>query len=308
MSAAVPGSRVTIRRVLCPVDRSETSRRALCHARALADWYAAHLSVIEVIWAGLPPVSLPAAVTSDFERSFLTPEERAQLETELRTFCTAAGEPASTDAQIVEGAVVPSILRTAAALPADVIVLGTHGLSGFDKLLLGSVTDKVLRKARCPVLTIPPSARLLTGQDRYRTIVCAVDAAPAARHAVDYALSLAQEAQASLLLVHVVEWLWPEGDVTEIAAATEFSRVRTEAATRLLDHLIPADARAWCHPETIVAYGRAHEEITRIANERSADLIVLGAHGRSPLTLAVFGSTTNQVIRHAPCPVLTVRA
>lgn len=306
-AGAADTGRVDVRHVLCPVDLSETSRRALNHARALASWYDATLTVLEVIWAGLPPIALPATVTANSRHTFLTPDERAQFETELKAFCAEAGEGAECDTKIVEGAVLPAIVAAARDLPADLIVLGTHGMTGFDKLLLGSVTDKVLRKAPCPVLTIPPSALVVSRDGRYRTIVCALDFSPASRHALRYALSLAQETQAALLLVHVVEWPWSDGAAAEPEAAADFRRSREEEADRYMRGLLPASARDWCRPEMVTSFGSAHEQIVRIASDRRADLIVLGVHGRSALNLAVFGSTANQVIRHSQCPVLTVR-
>jgi nucleotide-binding universal stress UspA family protein len=184
--------------------------------------------------------------------------------------------------------------------------MGTHGRSGFDTLLLGSVTDKILRKATCPVLTIPPTASVISRDGRYKTILCAVDFSPASVRGLDYALSLAQETDAAITLAHVIEWPWTTG---RPLTATEAGYRQAAHDKALLDlrQAIPPDVYDWCRPDVELGEGRAHEEIVRMARDRQADLIVVGVHGRSALGMAVFGSTANQVIRHAACPVLTVR-
>jgi nucleotide-binding universal stress UspA family protein len=298
-------ARVAVRQILCPVDLSETSQRALGHARALATWYDADLTVLEVVWAALPPIALPGAAYGGSSEPLLTPTARAQFQVELERF---AGENAGSprvELRVSEGPVVPTILKTASDIGAGLIVLGTHGIGGFDRVLLGSITDKVLRKATCPVMTIPPTASVMASGGRYRTIVCAMDFSPASRNALRYALSLAQETDASLLLVNVVEW--PKDWLDERGVDTSLQQSIEAAARRDLQAAIPAEALNWCKPEALVVNGRAHEAIVTVASERQADLIILGIHGRSALNVAIFGSTANQVVRHASCPVLTVR-
>jgi nucleotide-binding universal stress UspA family protein len=300
-------SRITVRRILCPVDLSETSKRALGHARALATWYDAELTVLEVVWAALPPIALPGAAYGGSSEPLLTPTERARFEAELDSF---AGEHAGSprvELRVTEGPVVPTILKTSRDVDAGLIVLGTHGTGGFDRVLLGSITDKILRKATCPVMTIPPSASSAPRGGRYRTIVCAMDFSPAATHALRYALSLAQDTEANVALVHVVEWPDETPDDDERGADRRFREALEARKTQDLLAAVPADARDWCKPEAVITHGRAHEAIVSFAADRGADLIVLGVHGRSALNLAIFGSTANQVIRHATCPVLTVR-
>ena len=299
---------VHLTKILCPVDLSETSGHALDQAVALARSYNARLTVLEVSWAGLPPIAYPGSASSP-TRPLLLPHQLEELREELRLFAergSAAG--VAMDLLIREGAVVPMILEEARTIGADLIVIGTHGRSGFDHLLLGSVTEKVLRKAECAVMTVPPADRTAAPARGARTIVCAVDFSPASVKALDYALSLAQELPARLLLLHVLDWPAgrpiPRGFELEAIAyrgkAEEDSRARLHA-------LVPDDARAWCETEELVTAGRPHEDIVRLARDRDADLIVMGVHGRSAVNLALFGSTANQVVRHATCPVVTVR-
>ena len=109
----------------------------------------------------------------------------------------------------VEGNVAPEIVRLARELPADLIVMGTHGRTGFDRLMLGSVTERILRKAPCPVLTVPRRApdAVPVGPVLFKRILCAIDYSPSAMKALTYATSLAEQAGAHLTAVHVLEHL-----------------------------------------------------------------------------------------------------
>lgn len=185
--------------------------------------------------------------------------------------------------------------------------MGTHGLSGFERLLLGSVTEKVLRKAPCPVLTVPRLATAGAAPSvTFKTIVCAVDFSEASRRALDYALSLAQEAGGRLLLLHALEGFPEPPSLTAHFDVPEVRRAMTKDAQEQLETLVPENARAWCEVEAMVGHGKAYREVLRGAAERHADLIVLGVHGRGAVDLTLFGLTTQHVVRAATCPVLTV--
>jgi nucleotide-binding universal stress UspA family protein len=293
--------------ILCPVDRSDTSRHALDHAVAVARWYDARLTVLQVAWTGVPPMAMPAVAGAGF-MPVLTAQDREASLSDLQQFI---GEVPGVrvEAAFREGAVVPEIMDEAHARRADLIVMGTHGLGGFERFLLGSVTEKVIRKAACPVMTVPPRA---TAPARttppFQKVLCPVDFSPSSVHAVTHALSLAQQAGGALWLLHVLDW-----DVSHPVApgyGMEMAAHRRKAeddAKRELGRLVPADARDWCNITEMAVIGRAHEEIVRMVDENHVDLIVMGVHGRPGLTGVFLGSTTNQVVRHASCPVLSVR-
>ena len=136
---------ITIRNILCPLDLSETSEVALGYAVMLSRWYGAALTAMEVIWLGVPPVS-PARASP-----VLTPAQVDEFSSELRQFVAAtvpSGVPVATILR--HGPVVSDIVQEARALPADLVVMGTHGRGGFERFILGSVAEKVLRKAPCP--------------------------------------------------------------------------------------------------------------------------------------------------------------
>lgn len=289
------------RKILCPVDTSSFSQRALRHAMALGAWYDGEVAVLAVRPTGLPPAM------------WLTREAAVPLEdtsegdalTSLAAFVQGVVGPNNARFQVADGHVVTEILRVASELPADLIVMGTHGLTGFDRLVLGSVTQKVLRKAACPVLTVP---RLAEGRPEptqviFRTIVCGVDRSVASRRAVDHALSLAQQAGGRVLLVHALEDFAEE----EPRFAGHFD---TDACWREVEPeiraayaaLVPEEVRQWCDVEVLTPRGKSYKQVLAVASGRGADLIVLGAAGWN----APFGSTTSHVLHEATCPVLVV--
>ena len=166
-----------IDRILCPIDFSETSRHALEQACAFARWYRARVTVLHVVNLPLPP-TMPAP---------------------------GLGVPANgVDAVVVEGSTLPEILRQAEQMPADLLVMGTHGRSGFEALFLGSMTEKVLRSTRVPVLTVPPAVERVESVT-YQTILCPIEFSDPSIRALEYALTLAEETGARLILLHVIE-------------------------------------------------------------------------------------------------------
>jgi nucleotide-binding universal stress UspA family protein len=197
-------------------------------------------------------------------------------------------------------------------MSADLIVLGTHGLSGLQHLLLGSVTEKVLRRARCPVLTVP-AAGTVKSRLPFERILCAIDFSDWSLRALEYAITATLGSGASLTLAHVLEWPWLEPPppnfaelpVEEATALAAFRVRRERSAHARLELFEPEGLKERCHIR--VVHGRAHDQLLHIAAEENADLIVVGVHGRVGLDLALFGSTANQLVRHATCPVLTVR-
>jgi len=291
-----------IQHVLCPVDFSDFSRNALHHAAAIARWYGARLTVLYV-YVNRPAMDLPPLA--------LMPGDQARLLGELGEFTAGIGADAPNLVVIESTTVQDGVLSQIEALRADLLVLGTHGRSGLERLFLGSVTAKLLRKAPCMTLVVPrrgsdvePDAPV-----RFQRILCPVAFSDASLDAVAYAISLAEESDATLTLLHVVEI--PPGILSEPGVeGIDLGRFRPStmaAARRRLEALIPDEAREYCSAHSAVVEGRAYREILRLAGEQASDLIVMGVRGRNAADLLVFGSTTEHVVRAATCPVLVVR-
>ena len=227
----------------------------------------------------------------------------------MRLFLERAG--VSSDAHLVAeaGDASAAIVDQALTTGADLIVIGTHGRRGFKRLLLGSVAETVLHEASCPVLTVSPQTTATTSDVvTFKRILCPIDFSPSALQAFGFALDLARQAGGLVTLLHVFEWL-PEHESRASAHfnVPEFRGHMINDARERLRSLVSEESKPWCEIDEVVVSGRSHREILRTAEERSADLIVMGAQGRGGLGLALFGSTTQQVVRSARCPVLTVR-
>jgi len=294
----------SIRQILCPIDLSDASRHALDHARVLAQWHQAKITVLHVCNPIVPSVDF--AVIGMVPPAVLTEPEREGARQQVLEFL--GGEHmADMDVFIDSGHSANAILAGASALPADLIVMGTHGIGGFEHLLLGSVTEKVLRRAACPVLTVPPRARA-TSRLPFTRLLCPVDFSEPSLAALELALSFAQEGDADLTILHVFERSADQEPLANRSiVAPEYLREVEAESTARLHALVPQNVGDSCRPQARTAHGKPYREILGIATEDQADLIVMGVHGRHALDLMLFGSTTNQVVRRATCPVLTLR-
>jgi nucleotide-binding universal stress UspA family protein len=297
---------IEIRRILCPIDFSEHSRRAIEEAVPIARWYGATLIGMHVTPVGPRPGSLDAGVGA----SAWDPIPQARILGDLTEWLAparAAGVP--TETLVATGPTAGVIAEQAEDLAADLVVMGTHGRGGFERFLLGSVTEKVLRIAPCPVLAVPHAHAHMPRRDRpvFKSIVCGVDFSEASLVALRFAFSLAEEGQARIAGAYVMEPVLDEETLLRTRFdIVEFRRFVRENALRRLEGAFPADVRDWCTAEAVVLSGKPYESLVTLAGQRGADLIVLGVHSRRELHLRLFGSTSHHVIREAPCPVLTV--
>jgi nucleotide-binding universal stress UspA family protein len=299
---------MTLTRILCPIDFSEASRHAIEHAVALARQYRSRIAALYALAPTTFALSEVAATMDEISE----PEHlRKCAEQE---FACARDPGIVVDAAVDIGQPVDRILARAIEWPADLIVMGTHGASGFQHLMLGSVTEKVLRKAPCPVFTVPPRAQA-SSQLPFKRLLCAVDFSNASLHALDAAVSLARESNTTLTLLHVLEWPWDEPPAPTLkelppesaSSVAEFRRYSEASAVQRL-RSVSHDADPACALETRVSNGKPYVEILRVAAEEQSDVIIIGVHGRNPLEMALFGSTTNQIVRRATCPVFTLRS
>lgn len=303
--------------VLCPIDFSPASLRALRYAAAFAVWYDARLEVLHVapaVDSGLVPT--PADRREDDPPY---PRSREAIVAAIEGAIGSAGAGGvNPTAVVLEGRAHERIAHRAQAAPADLIVMGTHGRSGVQRLLLGSVTETLMRTAPCPLLTVPPAAPAVGAAaltlDR---ILCPIDHSPSSLAALQYALDLGKRTDSGVTVLYALEYMDPD-DHLEVSPLDPCHGASVESRRRhehLLDH-----ARARLHAqleavavsgspiEAVVVADRAYKAILRHAAESRADLIVMGAQGSGGLELLLYGSNTQHVVRAATCPVLTVRA
>lgn len=303
---------VHIRHILCPVDFSDFSRHAFDRAVAVARSYGSDVTVLHVLPVPSAVPAIPYGPEGPGPFGFESLDRERTL-SELSHFLATndlAGVPVHyrvTDAPSIHR----EILAQTSALAADLVVMGSHGRSGFDRVLLGSAAEKTLRTSQVPVLIVParaPDAAPPEG-DPFRRIICAIDFSQDSARALGYAASLARHAGGRLTLVHVVEptpiGYDPMAGVTFDVVGYEAARA--ESAKAQLETFAPASMREGCEVDTVVTRGKPYREILQLASARNADLIVLGVHGRNAVDRLVFGSTTEHIVRRGTCPVLTVR-
>lgn len=292
-----------IKLILCPIDFSEFSARAYHHALSLAEHYRAKLVVQHVVelWRH-PSLSFAPSGQLYLELCQLLSENGKE---QLQTFVKSHTHDQIQPELVVQMGTAPDfILSLAQSQKADVIVMGTHGRRGFDHLMLGSVTERVMRNASSPVLGVcgPSRDSEAAGEEwghvrHLSRILFCTDFSENSEEALTYALSVRAEYDAELTLLHVLEDA-PSPAKTEKAIA---------AVTERLDKMIQPNASNTLKVRTAVRIGKAYRQIVDLAVEMQSDMVVMGVRGRGALDLAVFGSTTYRVMQLGPCPVLAVQ-
>jgi nucleotide-binding universal stress UspA family protein len=208
---------------------------------------------------------------------------------------------ATIELRLVPGEPVPEILKTARETGAALIVMGTLGLTGLARLLMGSVAERVVREAPCPVLTAKAPAAATAP---IRTILHPTDFSKPCEEAFRLACAVAKDRSARVLVVHVA--VPPPASPTHMPVPLplpEDHRAKLEEMVRGIRATapnVPVDYR--------ILDGDAAPEIVEVARQTPCDLIVMGTHGRTGLGRAFMGSVAEQVLRTAPCPVLTVKS
>lgn len=294
MEALRTNTRISLSNILVTTDFSEVSKTALPFAAALARQYEAKIIVAHAL-SPEPRLSVPLDPLSD-------DEDPAWLEGQGKLAQFALGNSAGVrPAEILleRGYVWDVISNIIESNKIDLVVTGTHGRQGLKKLVLGSEAEKIYRKATCPVLTVGPQVTPLSDTDwKLKTILFPTDGSETSLQALPYALSLAEENQANLILLQLMPLAPPEYREGDEASAHEALRA-----------LLPAEAEDWCKPEFIARFEFPAEGILRLAQERDVDLIVMGVKksGDSALPEHLPWPVASQVVAQAHCPVLTVR-
>lgn len=298
MTPIQTGARVTLKNILYLTDFSEPSETAIPFAIAIAREYESKVYAMHV----LTPIPLAYAAPESAASVIEGLEEGAQ-EGMQRVDAQLAGVPHETMLVRAESVWSP-VEQVLGESEIDLVILGTHGRTGASKLLLGSVAEEIFRRASVPVLTIGPSVRKgIHSGGQFRRVLFATDFTKEAQAAAPYAISMAEENQARLLLLHVMR----DPDFTTRKRTAEDSVAN---AMHQLYELVPAEAELWCRPEATVRFGKPADRILEAATELEADLIVLGvrdAAGHLGAATHLERTTAHKVVAHAPCPVLTVR-
>jgi nucleotide-binding universal stress UspA family protein len=317
---------ILLKKILVATDFNQPSDAALTYGRALAQRFDATLTVLHVAHVVTTAIGTAGGRFVDAQRDA---EEAARLR--VQALLTEEERRALGAMAVAIVSVVPedTIVRFAKDADVDLIVLGTHGRSGVAHMLLGSVAEKVVRTAPCPVLTVKhferdfvlpdvpgdangtPLHQLIT----LNRILVPTDFSETSETAVRYAVALARAFNAKLYMLHVEPRhdleIMVEGELVVEKSLSDLGAVNVpqNAARELLGRILTEQERTDVQAEYVLrasGLGGPDVEIVRYAQERDTDLIVLGTHGRGVADV-LLGSVAEKVVRLAPCPVLTVR-
>jgi nucleotide-binding universal stress UspA family protein len=288
-------NRVAISKILVTTDFSEVSDRALEYALALARRYDARIYLAHVITPDPFQFAEPQLAQATYEKVRQAAEEGI---TDILISGKLRGVPH--EVLMEEGNVWLTLEQMIAKHEIDLVVTGTHGRGKVQKLLIGSIAEEIFRKADCAVLTVGPAVPNEQKKEvELNHILFATDFGPGAEKAAAHAFSLAQEHNATLTLLHVIE---------SATAYTEESVARLrEINVVRLQKLLPEGSENWCKPEFRAVFGAAVEEILNVARDTKADLIVMGAKARNTLAGHAPMTVAYNVVSKTTCPVLTVR-
>jgi nucleotide-binding universal stress UspA family protein len=280
-------TRVRFANIMFTTDLSPAAERALPYAIEIARRYQSKIHAAYVIPPDFYPLVPPAAWPKLAEEEAEFREDRRRhLDEQL------SGVPHQVIFQ--SGDTWPALRKIIRDSEIDLIVLSTHGRGGLQKVLLGSVAEQIFRQAPCPVLSVGPLASLKheRATDLNR-ILFATDFSPESLAGAPFAISLAQEHRAQLILLHCLQ---NGGDIS--------------ALRHSLSELIPYGADLRCAPDCIVERGAPASKILEVAEGHGADLIVIGIRGTDGALAKATpfsGSGTYKIVTHAKCPVLTIR-
>jgi len=293
MSTLQASLRIAFNNVLFPTDFTRASDATLLYAQALACAFGSRIYVTHAV-APYPPVFLPMEpVPIELDSMWHDAEESLSHFLDQETLKNTKHEGILERGELWN--VLDDVIRRHSV---DLIILGTHGRHGLKKIVLGSAAEQIFRKASCPVLTIGPNARRPSANGAlFKQIIFATDFSAGSLRALPYALSLAEENQAHLILLHVIP----------LVPLHQQEQVATDVRENL-GELIPPGTSDWCRPECLVRFEFPAEGILSLAESQRADLIVMGVHKAAPVAASHLPwAIAYEVVCHAACPVLTVR-
>jgi nucleotide-binding universal stress UspA family protein len=290
MKAAEVNQQIALKNIMFATDFEAQASRALPFAVALADRYGAKFYAAHVIPPGAYALARPESVEPTLE------ELQAHGILALNQIIDPLRHGRRCGTLLGCGDVRDMLMEFVRNHDVDLVVVGTSSRGGLGKVLLGSTAEDIIRVAPCPVLTVGPHVTAVASVG-IRSIVCATDFSLGSSRAAEFAISLAHEYQADLTLVHVVD-----------EALTESADRAVRPIEERLREMIPSEPKLLYQPEVVVEIGLVAERILAVANELTADVIVMGVRGAWAFadTVSHFGSIAHRVVAIARCPVMTV--
>ncbi|AGB32378.1 universal stress protein UspA-like protein [Natrinema pellirubrum DSM 15624] len=285
--------------VLVPTDGSDHAARVAGHALGLARWFDATVHVVSVV-----DVSAAGGV---FDAGGVSPAFVERLEDEAAAAIERIETMTDTDrvrSAVLKGSPAATILEYADENDVDLIAMGTHGRTGVNRYLTGSVTERVVRQSDVPVMTARVTERS-EWAGGYDEILLPTDGSEPAAAAVDHALAIATRADATVHVVSVVDVSTVAGRPTIVAPNDILAQFESDAETAV--ETVAATVRdAGLDVETHVRKDIPSQGLLEYVDDHDIDLVTMGTHGRTGFDRVLLGSTTERFVRRAPVPVLAV--
>jgi nucleotide-binding universal stress UspA family protein len=297
----------SFKHVLAPIDFSTASTTAMMLGARIADAVGARLTLLHVY-----PYSAADSEVRPFLPDVPPVDEATKTAVllDLSHMSTAARAVVrGVQVAMLEGDPSEEILSYAHSHGVDLIVMGTHGRRGLDRIILGSVSERVAREARVSVVVVhDPKPDELVSPPTLSKIVCAVDLGESSHDTLETAAMLARGVGARLTVLHAIE-LWHWEDPCSIARGDDEEYVRrlSEEGHRRLAEFLGRHRNAGVAMEPVVVVGRPRQDILKAVAQEGADMLVVGAHRMSRMNRVLFGSTAQHLLRTSHCPVLISR-
>jgi len=295
------------KQILVPIDFSRSSLKAIPYALAIARQFGANVHLLHVVDTTQLPaptlLTLPLVPQAEWNKRLMSRLMAVALKYRTDGIVSALNPRA--------GSAFQEVCAAAGKLNADLIVIATHGYTGYKRMLLGSTAERVVQHASCPVLVVRLHAAHWNGSHtpRSRTgfrltkILAPIDFSECSQLAFDYAAQLARDFEATLKLIHVINpQAYPFGDEHLALDAAQLTREAADAAQKRMRAMARKSNVRYC---TSVVQGSPAAEICHAAND-DVDLIVISTHGRTDLGHLLIGSVAEHVVRYAHCPVLVI--
>jgi nucleotide-binding universal stress UspA family protein len=292
-------ARIALKNIIVATDFSRLSDRALDYALSFARRYDSTVIAAHVISPALYATPSSPSMYGGMDPLPFLDNVRRELKRRLDEVVSHAEDGGvKCVPKLVEGGIAEQVRFLADEVDADLIVLGTRGEERWERLVMGSVAESVVHSSKAPVLTVGPRVfRRPKLEASLKHIIYATDFSSDSVHAAPYAISLAEEFNAKITLVHVLP--------PELRTQQNQQTLLTYFHERL-HRVIPADAQSWCEPEFVLEFGGSSEAIVNLAEERAADLIVLGTRKSGGVLTYFKSGVAYKVMCHAECPVFTV--
>ena len=293
-----------IKKILVAVDFSEHSAQILRSATYIA---VQHDAELKIVFAVENPFTMSGISYDDQLETEMVRSSEERLESFLEENMGRSSIPFA--GEVLKGHVTVEILNCAEREESDLIIMGTHGYSRFEKMLIGSVAEEVVRLGPCPVLTVNPNKEGDKMKD-IKKILVPVDFSDNSVKLLESAIDFAGKSEAELLVVFVVEDMFTFSglSIPHIAIdVDQFEREMVEGSKKRLEGYLEDNMEGIdVSYSAKVLKGNVAEELCGCAENEEVDMIMMGTHGYRGLEKVLIGSVAEKVVRTAPCPVLTI--